>query len=619
MKLRTIPKIQRRKADIEGVQHREAELDYRKADPETRTVPATLSSELPVKRWFGNEILRHDEESVDLGRASDGLPLLFNHDSNAFIGAVRNVRVEGGKLRGDMVFSKNQRADEVFQDVTAGLLRNVSIGYRIDEMEERDNGDVIATRWALAEASIAPVPADPSVGVNRKEEVPTMDRKQIADDVRKEELDRIAAVRSVFNVKWKLEEKHVQLRERMIEEGATADEARAEFMDLLDIANTPIGGANPEVEAARTGGNDQLATMMTQAIQARAGTLKPEEAERVRGNNEFTGMTLVEMTRAWLRISGLDHTGDPLTIVGRAFTQRALQETSDFPSILMDAAHNALLMAYWDAPETWDQWARTGNLADFKINNRSNLSEFEDLDLIPEGGTYAEADLSDLHETIQLATYGKNWKITRQALINDSLSAFSRVPTAMGLSAARKVGDLAYAVLTSNPNLNQDGFPVFDNTNHGNDGTASAITADAVTAGKVAMALQKGPKNVASLGIPPAILLTSIAKESEARALMQAEYDPATTAGTLYPNTVRGLMTVASDHRLDEDNPLTWYMLAAPSRWDTVEVAFLNGNRSPFQERRQQDISNDDITYKVRIDAAAAPLDFRGMYRNAGA
>jgi hypothetical protein len=99
---------------------------------------------------------------------------------------------------------------------------------------------------------------------------------------------------------------------------------------------------------------------------------------------------------------------------------------------------------------------------------------------------------------------------------------------------------------------------------------------------------------------------------------MAAQYNPASTAGTLEPNVVQGLLTVVSDHRLDTFNPLEWYMAAGQNAWDTVDVGFLNGNQTPYQERRQDDISNDNITYKVRIDAAAAAMDYRGLYRNSG-
>lgn len=618
MKLPPLKGIQRRKTDLEGVQHRDAELDYRKANVETRTVPATLSSEIPVKRWFGNEILRHTEDAVDLSRAADGLPLLFNHDSNVFIGAVRNVRVDEGKLRGDMVFSENSRADEVFKDVQAGLLRNVSIGYRIEEMEERKNGDVIATRWGLAEASIAPVPADPTVGINRKEDQSAMDNvSKSAEEVRTELINEQNAIRDLFKVRWQLEPEHVALRDTLIADGASIDEARKAFLDMLGMSSEGVGGANPESQKRGDNGNE-LARMMTEAVQCRAGTLTPEQDQKIRGNNEFTGLSLVEMARTWLRLHGHDHSGDAMTIVGRALSTR--QETGDFPSILIDAAHNALLMAYWDAPESWSQWCRTGSLADFKINHRTNLSEFDTLPVVAEGATYTEGTFTDLGETIQLATYGRVWNITREAIINDSLSAFSRAPRAMGLAASRTVGNIAWNVITSNPAMS-DTFDLFS-ANHNNDAAVgTAITADAVTAGKVAMALQQGPKNEATLGIPPGYLLTSVAKESEARTLMQAEYDPATTAGTLQPNSVRGLMTVVSDHRLDTDaaGPNQWYMTASPTTWDTVEVAFLNGNQTPFQERRQDDITNDNITYKVRIDCGAAALDWRGMYRNSGA
>jgi hypothetical protein len=81
---------------------------------------------------------------------------------------------------------------------------------------------------------------------------------------------------------------------------------------------------------------------------------------------------------------------------------------------------------------------------------------------------------------------------------------------------------------------------------------------------------------------------------------------------------VQNLLTVVSDHRLDTADNNAWYVAASPMTWDTVDVAFLNGNQTPYQERRQQNIANDSITYKVRIDAAAAPMDWRGLYFNDG-
>jgi HK97 family phage prohead protease len=613
----------KQRPDGETTYHREAALDYRKANVEARTVPATLSSETVVKRWFGNETLRHESGAVDLTRAADGLPLLFNHDSDKFIGAVRNVRVENGKLRGDLQFSENERAQEVFRDVTAGLLRNMSIGYRVEDYTEDASGNVEVTRWTLYEASIAPVPADNSVGVNRNENqgaaVMQQRESETVIETREAEVQRIAEIHAVFATRW-AEPKHIALREKMITEGATVDEARAELLDMIGLESATVGAAAPKEQ--RAADPHDMGTRMTEALAVRMGIETDKEIiQRTTKYNEFTGHSIVEMARAWLHAQGAQSGGNANAIIGRALTTRATQNTTDFPDILANVAFKSLLKAYWDAPETWRMWASVSSLQDFKLNNRVNLSEFDTLPVVAEGGTYTEGSFTDLKETIQLATYGMNYTITREALINDDVSAFTRIPTAMGLAAARTIGDLVYGVLTTNAAMG-DTFTLFDAVNHKNDVAVGAggapPNADTVQAAKVAMALQQGPKGAATLGIRPEYLMCPVGLEGIANTLMAAQYNPASTAGTLEPNVVQGLLTVVSDHRLDTNDPDMWYVGAGPNAWDTVDVGFLNGNQTPYQERRQDDIGNDNITYKVRIDAAAAPMDWRGLYRNAG-
>jgi Caudovirus prohead protease. len=129
---------------------------------------AALSSELEVPRAWGVEILAHTPDAIDMSRAADGLPLLWNHDSDRMIGAVSNIRLDEDRvLRGTLTLSRNTHGSEVLQDIHDGLLKTVSIGYRIDDYTESTDGRVLVTRWTPVEISMAPVPADASVGINR--------------------------------------------------------------------------------------------------------------------------------------------------------------------------------------------------------------------------------------------------------------------------------------------------------------------------------------------------------------------------------------------------------------------------------------------------------------------
>ena len=120
-----------------------------------------------------------------------------------------------------------------------------------------------------------------------------------------------------------------------------------------------------------------------------------------------------------------------------------------------------------------------------------------------------------------------------------------------------------------------------------------------------------------TLNIRPAYLIAPLALEGTAQVLMSAHYDPAGTAGTLTPNTVMGTFQVVTDPRLDAFNSAGWFMAANPQMHETVEVAFLDGNQSPYMEQKDG-WSQDGTEFKVRIDAVAAPLDFRGLYYNDG-
>lgn len=150
-------------------------------------IPICMSSEYPVQRfdwWEGEryvEVLDHAPGSVDLSRAADGLPFLDSHrhsNGSAQLGRVLNVRMgDDKKLRGDVKFSQRQEAQDYRQDYVDGIRREISIGYDIDpnnvniSQEDGQPKTVRVMRWTPLEASGVSVPADPSVGAGRSDEL----------------------------------------------------------------------------------------------------------------------------------------------------------------------------------------------------------------------------------------------------------------------------------------------------------------------------------------------------------------------------------------------------------------------------------------------------------------
>ncbi|OHQ05582.1 phage major capsid protein [Neisseria sp. HMSC064D07] len=143
-------------------------------DVEKRTVEVAFSSEEPVERWFGDEVLSHAAGAVDLSRLNDGGAVLFNHDWDDQIGVIERAWVDADRRGRALVrFGNSAKAAEKFQDVQDGILRHISVGYSIADFEEEvsdGSRTFTATRWQPYEISFVTVPADPTVGVGRSAE-----------------------------------------------------------------------------------------------------------------------------------------------------------------------------------------------------------------------------------------------------------------------------------------------------------------------------------------------------------------------------------------------------------------------------------------------------------------
>lgn len=140
----------------------------RASDDEPTKLSFAASSEAPVARYFGDEVLSHEKSAIRLERVTRGaMPLLFNHDWNDPIGMIDAARIEQGRLVVDAHLFDTERAREIEQMLRGGL-KNVSLGYRLHEVSEDKKTHVFtATDWEPYEVSIVTVPADPSVGIGR--------------------------------------------------------------------------------------------------------------------------------------------------------------------------------------------------------------------------------------------------------------------------------------------------------------------------------------------------------------------------------------------------------------------------------------------------------------------
>ncbi|NCA23336.1 MAG: phage major capsid protein [Betaproteobacteria bacterium] len=238
------------------VQRRELQISLGEGEGDELTF--SFSSEQPVERWFGTEILSHQAGAADLARLNDGAPFLWNHDRDAVIGVVQQA-LFGDDQRGyaKVKWSRNAMAQEKRQDVEDGILRNVSFAYEINDAEEGDDGTLVVTRWTPLEVSLVSIPADNSVGLGRAmddaipslpdvvqspaaEEMeapeapaPQVDMEVIRSEAVKAERDRIASITA-------LGDRHdmADLARQLIDGGKSLAEAREAILDQLGTRST---------------------------------------------------------------------------------------------------------------------------------------------------------------------------------------------------------------------------------------------------------------------------------------------------------------------------------------------------------------------------------------------
>ena len=319
---------------------------------------------------------------------------------------------------------------------------------------------------------------------------------------------------------------------------------------------------------------------------------------------------MFELARDCLDASGIQTRGmDRQQIASRAF-----EGTSDLPSVLAAVTNKTLRDAYMSAPRTFTGWARETSAPDFKTINRVNLSDAPALEKVNENGEFRRGAVTDGKETYQLATVGKVIGITRQAIINDDLSAFTRLPVMFANAAANYESDTVYGILTANAAL-ADAVALFEATTHKNlTGTGTALSVTSLGIGRALLRKQTTPSG-AVMNLTPKFLVVPAALQTIAEQYSSTNYVAAKSSDY---NPFAGAVEVVTEARLDANSATAWYLFASYDQVDTVEYCYLEGQNGVYIETRIG-FDVDGMELKARLDFAAKAIDYRGVYKNAGA
>ena len=306
----------------------------------SRTFEFPFSSEFAVKRYFGNEVLSHDEGAADLSRLNDGGAVLFNHDMNKPIGVVERAYIDPEDKRGyaKIRFSRNKFASEVLEDVKDGILRGISFGYQINDMEEMEDG-MRATNWSVHELSVVTVPADPTIGIGRSLIEPSQGNSINIEDKSPQEEINSAEVSASPSVRT-MEE---STKETAVEAEKSVDiDIKAEIQRAIDENNARTASITSLCREFGKYGAEELADSLIK------GNKTPEEAKAaildlVKNKAEVRN-TPIRSTDMTTNEVGLDQKEIKRFSFLRALnalanpTDRAAQEAAAFEREVSDAA-----------------------------------------------------------------------------------------------------------------------------------------------------------------------------------------------------------------------------------------------------------------------------------------
>lgn len=442
--------------------------------------------------------------------------------------------------------------------------------------------------------------------------------REAAQNAVKAERERISAIQAICDGEFP------EIEREAIAGGWTPEVVTKKVLETIR-AERPAANVNISVKTAPEGG--ELRKTIEAAMCLRVGVSADQLEKSYGARTVEAGMAEMDMPLKQLLIECMKLDGIPYSRGFDNETIRAAFSSVSLPGILSNVANKKLLQSYEAQPIIAMKLCSTGDLNDFKENDRFRLTDVGDLLPIAADGEIKDGGLIEESAKNQLDTYGKKFCLTRKMIINDDLGAFMKVPTAMGNRAARLIDQLFFSRLLSNP-AQADGKALFS-TNHKNllSGTSSALSSDSLKKA-IQLFLDQVDADGQPISVEPKYLLVPTALKHLAIELTQG----ATLIMSGTDNAVRPALNVLSDENLqvisspylgnsayEGSSQTGWYLFGDPKTVDTWEIGFLKGKRTPTVERGETDFNTLGLWFRVYFDLGVREQDHRGMVKANGA
>jgi len=462
--------------------HRASSLDASPVDEKARRVRIAVSSEEPVERSFGKEVLEHSAEAIDLGFLNSGrAPLLLDHDPEQQIGVIESVELDGSarRLRATVRFGKSGLAKEVFDDVVDGIRANISVGYSINKLV-RQGDSYVAKSWRPVEASIVSIPADVTVGVGRSSEPSTIETsfkeepKMSEFDIEavKAEAAKTAQRNAAEIVALGARHNQQDMARAAISEGRSIEEFRGELLEKIGseraLETQDIGLTKKEVK--------QFSLMRAINALANPHDKRAQEAARF----EF------ECSEAAAKQYGRSAQGVMLPVEVLRNWKRDLNSADEADLFGEDYRGNEFIDVLRNASSVMRAGARMMNGLSGDVKIPKKLTAASAAWIATEGGASSESEMTVGSVALTPKTLGAFTDITRQLMIQSSMDveALVRDDLAQALALAIDLAGLEGSGASGQPTgiLNTSGVNQVTNFAAANPTFAEAVSLETALA-----------------------------------------------------------------------------------------------------------------------------------------
>lgn len=626
-----------------------------------RSFEVVFATETPVFRrgWEENfnEILSCDPQHIRTNRIADGVvPLLDNHDRYSGVskqmGRVDSFKIEKNECRAKIIFSTRSEFDGIWSDIKAGIIRSISTGYQVykflrEVVTDNTVPNYRAIDWEPLEISLAPVPADYKSKIRNQESAgheivienflntrdmedqnkpgatnppappaPGAETRSVenppAPPVNVEEVRRQAETaerQRVQDITKAVRAANLDqaFADDLINRGVSIGDARTAIIDkLAETQGTPNVRTAAPAAHITVDESENTRSAMSDALLCRAipGAVKLEGKA-----HDFKHMSMLDMARHMLELKG----EKPYAYSKNELVKRAIS-TTDYADLLNSTVERSIRRTYDAMNPEWKQIARQISAPDFRqktgiaVDGKITFAE------IAEGGEYTESKLiTDDKASIKLKTFGRKITITRQAIINDDMGVFDKLPQMLALGAQNFQADKVWGLILQNAKT-PDGKAIF-HADHNNLGTGAgnvgAPSEALLSKARNAMWRQKTPAGE-FMPIAPEWIIVPVELLTATEKLLSGIV--ANTTGDV--NVFANKFKIMTNPRLV--SPTEWYMAANPQTVEGLVYAYLEGSEGLYTEK-EVDFNTDAVVTKARLDFDAAIWDYRGWYKNLGA